>query len=446
MNIDYKKLGQLYPAHVETIKSRHDHALEKAGGSHAVIFSGAPRLVFLDDYHYPFKANPHFLGWLPLTSTPYCYLIHTPGELPVLVYYQEKDYWHTPPADPEGYWTEHFDIRVVHSVDDVARHLPEDRDKCILIGEVDDPNHAFGIERINPGSAINILHYARSVKTGYELECMRAASHRGVKGHRAAEAAFRDGRSEYEIHLAYCRAAEHTEGELPYGNIIALNEHSAIMHYQHQQRQAPAKIRSFLIDAGARMNGYASDITRTYSYDDSEFQEFVDRMDALQLELVGEVKAGVDFKDLHLLTHRKVADLLVAVNLASGSVEALIANGVTAAFFPTGLGHLLGIQVHDVGGFMEDESGNTIDRPSGHPWLRLTRTLEVDQVLTIEPGIYVIDMLLENLEGTPAAAMVNKDKVDWLRPFGGARVEDNVRVLADGCENFTRVAFASSSA
>lgn len=411
-----------------------------------MIFSGAPRLVFLDDYHYPFKANPHFLGWLPLTSTPYCYLIHTPGELPVLVYYQEKDYWHTPPADPEGYWTEHFDIRVVHSVDDVARHLPEDRDKCILIGEVDDPNHAFGIERINPGSAINILHYARSVKTGYELECMRAASHRGVKGHRAAEAAFRDGRSEYEIHLAYCRAAEHTEGELPYGNIIALNEHSAIMHYQHQQRQAPAKIRSFLIDAGARMNGYASDITRTYSYDDSEFQEFVDRMDALQLELVGEVKAGVDFKDLHLLTHRKVADLLVAVNLASGSVEALIANGVTAAFFPTGLGHLLGIQVHDVGGFMEDESGNTIDRPSGHPWLRLTRTLEVDQVLTIEPGIYVIDMLLENLEGTPAAAMVNKDKVDWLRPFGGARVEDNVRVLADGCENFTRVAFASSSA
>jgi Xaa-Pro dipeptidase len=443
MTIHYQELGQLYPEHVETIKARHDRALEKAGGSHAVIFSGAPRLVFMDDYYYPFKANPHFLGWLPLTSTPYCYLIHTPGEIPVLVYYQEKDYWHTPPADPQGYWIDHYDIRVVHSVDDVAAHLPEDRDNCILIGEVDDESHAFGIERINPASAINILHYARSVKTGYELACMRAASHRGVKGHRAAERAFRDGKSEYEIHLAYCQAAEHTESELPYGNIIALNEHGAIMHYQHQAREAPAEIRSFLIDAGARVNGYASDITRTYSYNDSEFQEFVDRMDALQLELVAEVRAGVDFKDLHLLTHRKVAELLVVVGLASGSVEALIENGVTAAFFPTGLGHLLGIQVHDVGGFMEDESGNTIDRPSGHPWLRLTRTLEVDQVLTIEPGTYVIDMLLENLDGTPAAAMVNKDKVDWLRPFGGARVEDNVRVLADGCENFTRAAFTS---
>ena len=443
MSIDYKELGQLYPAHVETVKARHDRALEKAGGSHAVIFSGAPRLVFLDDYHYPFKANPHFIGWLPSTSTPYSYLIHTPGELPILVYYQEKDYWHTPPADPQGYWTDHFDIRVVHSVDEVAKHLPEDREKCILIGEVDDNAHAFGIERINPGSAINILHYARGVKTGYELACMRAASHRGVQGHLAAEDAFRAGKSEYEIHFAYCQAVDHTENELPYGNIIALNEHGAIMHYQHQARQAPAEIRSFLIDAGARVNGYASDITRTYSYNDSEFQEFVDRMDALQLELVSEVKAGLDFKDLHLLTHRKVADLLVAMGLASGSVDALIENDVTAAFFPTGLGHLLGIQVHDVGGFMEDEDGNTIDRPSGHPWLRLTRTLEVDQVLTVEPGAYVIDMLLENLEGTPGAAMVNRDKVDWLRPFGGARVEDNVRVLEDGCENFTRAAFAS---
>jgi Xaa-Pro dipeptidase len=442
MSSNYAELGELYPAHIEAIKARHDHALEIAGAGHVIIFSGAPKLVFLDDSCYPFKANPHFVGWLPLTATPFCYLIHTPGEVPILVYYQEKDYWHTPPADPQGYWTDHFDIRVVHTVDDVARHLPQTRDKCILIGDIGDETHAFNIERINPASAINILHYARSEKTGYELACMRAASRRAVKGHRAAEEAFRAGKSEYEIHLAYCRAVKHTENELPYANIIALNENSAIMHYQHQARESPAKTRSFLIDAGANVHGYASDITRSYSFEDSEFREFIDRLDALQLELVSEVKAGVDFKDLHLLTHRKIAKLLVTVGLASGSIESLIENGVTTAFFPTGLGHLLGIQVHDVGGFMEDESGNTIDRPSGHRWLRLTRTLEVDQVLTIEPGCYVIGMLLENLEGTPGAAMVNRDKVEWLRPFGGARIEDNVRVLADGCENFTRAAFA----
>lgn len=442
---DASELAALYPAHIESLQSRHERALEKAGAGHAVIFSGAPKLVFLDDYHYPFKANPHFVGWLPLTNTPFCYLVHTPGRKPVLVYYQEKDYWHTPPANPVGFWVDQFDIRIVHELTEVRKHLPKNRDNCILIGDIEHEEHAFGIERVNPTTAMNILHYARGTKTAYELECMRSASRRGVAGHRVAEQCFRAGASEYEIHLAYCRAVEHTENELPYGNIIALNENSAVMHYQYQSREAPGEIRSFLIDAGARFNGYASDITRTYSFTSSEYQDLIARMDRLQQELVGDVKAGLSFTSLHMLTHRKVAEVLVEADLASGSVEALIANGVTSAFFPTGLGHLLGIQVHDVGGFMADENGTTVDRPSGHPYLRLTRTLEPDMVVTIEPGLYVIDLLLDNLAGTPGYAMVNQDRVDWLRPFGGVRVEDNVRVLEDGCENFTRSAFAAAA-
>ncbi len=441
---DPAELAALYPAHLQSLAERHDRALEKAGAGHAVIFSGAPKPLFLDDNHYPFKANPHFVGWVPLVDAPLSYLVYTPGKTPVLVYYQPRDYWHAPPADPEGSWVEHFDIRVVHDLDDAARHLPK-REISILIGEVEDEKLAFGIERINPTTALNMLHYARGVKTAYELECMRAASRRGVLGHLAAESAFRAGESEYGIHLAYCRAVAHTERELPYGNIIALNENSAIMHYQRQSRQVPGELRSFLIDAGAVFNGYASDITRTWSCTSSEFRDLVRRVDALQQELTAEVRAGLDFPTLHLTAHRKVAEVLLELGFVTGSVDALIANGVTAAFFPTGLGHLLGLQVHDVGGFMADESGRTIDRPSGHPWLRLTRTLEANMVLTIEPGIYVIDMLLENLVGTPGHAMVNQDRVDWLRPFGGIRIEDNVRVLDDGCENFTRAAFAAAA-
>jgi Xaa-Pro dipeptidase len=423
--------------------ARHDRMLGVAGASHAVIFSGAPKWRFLDDNHYPFTANPHFVGWLPLTSTPHCYLSYTPGETPVLVYFQEKDYWHAPPATPDGFWAAHFDIRIVHTLDEIARHLPGEREKCILIGEIDDERQAFGIERVNPTSALNILHYARAVKTAYEIDCLRGASLRGARGHLAAERAFRDGKSEYQIHLDYCRAVEHTEPELPYGNIIALNENGAVLHYQHRSRAAPAVLRSFLIDAGATVNGYASDITRTHAHDDDEFQALIDRMDALQLELVESVRAGVDFSELHITTHRKIAELLVELGFASGSVDALIENGVTAAFYPHGLGHLLGIQVHDVGGFMADEHGAIIDRPSAHPFLRLTRTLEADQVLTIEPGLYAIDLLQENLEGTPAHAMVNQERVAWLRRFGGIRVEDNVRVLPEGCENLTRNAFAA---
>ena len=441
--VDESLLAGLYPRHIETLENRHDRALERAGAGHAVIFSGAPLAVFLDDYDHPFKVNPHFASWLPLTDMPFCYIVYTPGETPVLVYYQEKDYWHLPPANPDGFWVGCFDIRIVHTLDEVAQHLPEERDKCILIGEITDLAHSFGIERVNPGTALNLLHYERSVKTGYELECMRAASRRGVDGHQAAEKAFRAGKSEFDIHLDYCRAVGHPENDLPYGNIVALNENGAVLHYQHQSHETPPEIRSFLIDAGARLNGYASDITRTYSKEADEFAELIGRFDQLQLELVAEVKAGLDFAHIHLLCHRKIAELLAEIDIATGSADALIESGVTAAFYPHGLGHLLGVQVHDIGGHMGDDTGSIIDPPSGHPFLRLTRLLEADQVLTIEPGLYVIDMLQQNLEGTPASAMINQSRLDWLRPYGGIRIEDNVRVLADGCENLTRDAFAA---
>ena len=103
------------------------------------------------------------------------------------------------------------------------------------------------------------------------------------------------------------------------------------------------------------------------------------------------------YAELHIETHRLLAGVLVDAGFATGSADALIETGVTAAFLPHGLGHLLGVQVHDVGGFMQGESGAIIDPPSGHPYLRLTRVLEENMTLTIEPGLYAIDMLLENL-------------------------------------------------
>lgn len=436
-------LGALYPAHIEEIRARHDHALDSSGASHAVIFSGCPKTVFLDDNPYPFKANPHFLSWAPLTALPLSYIVYTPGETPRLIYYLPRDYWHSVPDEPDGYWPDQFDIQVVHSIDDVAELLPKDRDKCILIGEIDDASHAFGIERINPTSAINILHFARGIKTEYEIACMRLASHRSAQGHVAAEAAFRDGASEFDIHRAYCKAVSHTDNELPYGNIVALNSHGAVLHYTELARQKPKHVHSFLLDAGAQVHGYASDITRTYSFNDVRFAELVERMDTAQLEIVARIKSGIDYSELHIETHRMLAAVLVDAALVRGDPDTLLTTGVTTAFFPHGLGHLLGIQVHDVGGFMENESGATIDPPSGHPFLRLTRKLKENMVLTIEPGIYVIDMLLDNLRGTPAESHILWDGVDWLRPFGGIRIEDDVRVTATGCENLTRDAFGS---
>lgn len=449
MNANYTDknpaLGALYGSHLQTIASRHDRALEQAGASHAVIYSGNPKLAFLDDYHHPFKANPHFISWAPLTALPFSYIVYTPGETPILIYYQPHDYWHVVPGEPDGYWTSHFDVRIVHSIDEIAAHLPTHAEKCIAIGEFDDAATAFGIERINPTTAINILHFARGTKTDYELAVMRLASDRAAAGHVAAETAFREGMSEFDIHRAYCKAVSHTDPELPYGNIVALNNHGAVLHYTDLDRDAPESLRSFLIDAGAQLHGYASDITRTYSNGDQRFQDLIDRMNAMELGIVDKVQAGVDYRDLHIRAHKMLAEVLVDAELATGDPETLLETGVTSAFFPHGLGHLLGIQVHDVGGHQENESGTIIDPPSGHPFLRLTRVLEEDMVLTIEPGMYIIDMLLDNLRGTPAEHHVNWATVDWLRPYGGIRIEDDIRVMSDGRENLTRDAFKRAS-
>ena len=124
------------------------------------------------------------------------------------------------------------------------------------------------------------------------------------------------------------------------------------------------------------------------------------------------------------------------------SPEAMVAEAVTSTFFPHGLGHPIGLQVHDVAGFHANEAGDTIPRPAGHPFLRMTRTLEANFVVTIEPGLYFIPMLLAQLKAGPHAAHVNGSKVDHLTKFGGIRIEDEVRATTGIPENLTRDAFA----
>ncbi|HEX6929315.1 MAG TPA: M24 family metallopeptidase, partial [Gammaproteobacteria bacterium] len=118
---------------------------------------------------------------------------------------------------------------------------------------------------------------------------------------------------------------------------------------------------------------------------------------------------------------------------------------VTRAFYPHGVGHYLGAQVHDVGGKIADAKGKAIPQPEDQPFLRLLREMDVDQVFTVEPGLYFIDSLLNGLRGSAAEKSVNWKRVDDFRPYGGIRIEDNVRVTKDGHENLTRPAFESAA-
>lgn len=435
-------LAQLYPDHLRELKTRADSALARGGFDHLLIAAGTPRYQFLDDRDYPFAVNPHFKHWLPVTKAPGSWIAYTPGQRPKLVYLQPHDYWHVVPEEPAGYWVEHFDITVIRESQEALAQLPK-LARCAIIGE--DNLTLDGAKPNNPDAVINQLHWHRSYKTDYELGMLRVASKLGARGHRAAEAAFRAGKSEYDINTAYLNAVHETENELPYSNIIALNQHGAVLHYTALERNPPTRSDSFLIDAGASYHGYASDITRTYAAASAgEFQTLIDAVDAAQRTFVAKVRAGQSYPELHAHAHHVLAAILRDQGFIRMSAESAVESGVSTAFFPHGLGHPIGLQVHDVAGFQKDESGGAIARPAAHPYLRFTRTLQPRMVVTIEPGIYFIDLLLAKLKDSPQAKDVDWDKVDRFRHYGGIRIEDDVVCTTAEPENLTRDAFAAA--
>lgn len=434
-------LALLYPDHLATVSARAERALAVGGFDHLLIAAGTPLRKFLDDQDYPFVVNPHFKHWLPLTDAPGSWIAFTPGAKPKLVFVQPHDYWHVVPQAPHGYWVEHFDVVIVRSAADAIAQLPAGKRAVIGSGGPGIEGVAFD----NPQPVLDHLHWHRSYKTPYELALMREASRIGTRAHRAAETAFRAGESEFSIHMAYLAAARQIDAELPYASIVGLNEHGAVLHYTNFDRTPPAHSHSFLIDAGASAAGYASDITRTYAAPQAaEFQALIDSVDAAQQGFVARVRAGQSYPDLHIHAHHVLAGVLREHGFIRMSAESAVESGVSSAFFPHGLGHPIGLQVHDVAGFQQSERGGTISRPDGHPYLRMTRMLEPGMVVTIEPGLYFIDMLLAELRDKPVAADIDWAKVDHFRQYGGIRIEDDVACTADAPENLTRDAFGSA--
>ena len=435
-----KIISKGYQAHVAALQQHWEQALEAEGFDAALIHAGSMLASFLDDYEYPFRCNPHLLWWAPLTHHHDSALLIRPGRRPKLFYYQPDDYWYSPPADPESWWADEFEVVQVRDADAWKQSGIDARTACI--GDSPALAEVVGSAQLNPVRLLNRIHLERTRKTPYEIACMAESARLGAIAHAAAEQAFRQGLCEYDIHQRYCMSIKMVDAELPYGNIIALNDHSAILHYHGHEQQVPGTVRSFLIDAGATVHAYACDITRTYAAQAGEFADLIKAMDGIQQKLCAAVVAGLDYRDLHLRAHLAIAGILKDFDLIRPSAEDAVASGLSGVFFPHGLGHYLGLQTHDVAGLIADVEGTPIPRPEGHPYLRLTRTLEAGNVLTIEPGLYFIEPLLRKWRENADAGAINWDKVGQLAPYGGIRIEDNMLVTDGAPRNLTREAFA----
>lgn len=432
---------QLYRQHIATLQARSQTLLAKEKLAALVIHSGELLTAFLDDKTYSFVVNPHFNAWLPVTQVANCWLWIDGVHKPKLYFYSPVDYWHNVTPLPQDFWTDEIELIPLSHQQDIDKLLPKQRQQVAYLGASQALAQQLGFTEINPVNVLNYLHYHRAYKTAYELACMRQAQKIAVKGHIAAKAAFQQGLSEYAINLAYLQATQQRDTQVPYSNIIALNQHAATLHYTELDLQAADSQHSFLIDAGASYHGYAADITRTYCGVDgpTEFADLITDLQQQQQALIASLQIGQHYQQYHQQMHLRLAELLLRHDLVHGlSSEAVVEQQISRAFLPHGLGHLLGLQVHDVAGFMQNEQGEQLAAPKSDPALRCTRQLAANMVFTIEPGLYFIDSILQTWQQHPLASHFNWRLIEQLKPCGGIRIEDNIVLHEDGIENMTR--------
>jgi Xaa-Pro dipeptidase len=428
--------AKLHREHIAELERRYARALTENGYDGIVIHSGCPKSrTEFDDQYWALRPTPEFQHWLPLAQ-PDCALLVRAGQRPKLVWTQPPNYWEKPAAVESDYWLLQFDIVVVEDVADARAHL-HPSGKLAFIGEETRRATTWGIGDANPPQLMKALDRARVLKTPYELAAIDEANRIAAVGHRAVREAFVAGdRSELDLHLLFLAATQQDDCETPYKNIVALGENAATLHHiSYRKRSQTRPAESLLLDAGAACNGYCSDVTRTYVKGNgataSAFGNLVARVEKMQRALCEGVVVGKPYEELHEEAHRQVGQILSDLGIAKCGAEEATASGLSRAFFPHGLGHSLGLTCHDVG------CAEIKPKPQ-NPWLRNTAPIAVDQVFTIEPGVYFIDMLLQPIRSGKEAARVDWKLVDALAALGGVRIEDDVQVLPKGIRNFTR--------
>lgn len=432
------ELAKLFGEHVRDVSRQIEPYLTSCGVEGILFGVGGARVYARDDQEIPFRPDPQAARFTPFVE-PDQWVVVRPGRRTLLVRVEPRDYWYEVAPLPVHPCLDVYEVRSVASREAAHAELGEARG-CAYVGPEPEVARGLGVaeKAIEPTPLLAALDWCRGFKTGYEVECIRRAAARAALGHAAARRAAEAGCSEYEIHARYLAAAGLLELDTPYPNIVAWDAHAAVLHYQRRRREAPSPGRSFLIDAGASCWGYACDITRTYAHPDAHpvFRALLDGMDALQRELAAEATPGTCFVALHRRAVRGVAALLARVGVLRATPDEACERGWAHAFLPHGLGHHLGLQVHDVGGRQISPDGERRDPPPDVPHLRTTRELAAGHVVTIEPGLYFIPMLLEPLRAGVARSSFDWALVDALTPLGGIRIEDDVWVGA--AENLTR--------
>jgi len=434
--------------HLRTAWAEHDDLAEAL----VVVPGGLPIDVEGSDQSYAFRVHDDHT-WFAGCHEPAQVLVLAPEEGWILFAYvasQEDRIWHGAAAPIEDRAAA-CGFEAVHPIDELGAWLGARAGRtAALLGSRDILERPIGYD-LHPGDLEALafdadltqrlerrLHDARAVKDDVELDFMRAAALCSRAGHLAALERARPGMSEralqIEIETAFLRAG----AERPaYGTIAATGANGAILHGTPGTRTL-AEGDLVLVDAGAEVAGYDSDVTRTWPVSKAftaEQRALYDICLDVQQTAIAHLAPGVEYRDLHMQAALGIATGLVDFGLLRGKPEDLVERDAHALFLPHGLGHLIGLATHDVGGWTPGRARG--ERP-GLKFLRIDLPMQAGHVVTIEPGIYFVRALLTD----PELRRKHHDDVNWAKAdamleFGGIRIEDDVLVTEQGRDVLT---------
>ncbi len=428
-------MKSLFKDHLDTRLSKINKILQSNNLDSLFIESGKSKPYFLDDQAPPFKENPFFL-YLCLAQGENHILEIKIDQKPILHLYNPKDFWHQQHNWQESNWSELYQIL---TYDDAKLFWKNSKTQNSQILSPQ-PQLAINVGvQVASSQVMSQLNWMRLSKTPYEIDCILKANYWASHGHLAAKKSFLEGNSEYDIMMAYLTASRQRESQLPYNNIIALDQHAAILHYQNLSQEKNGQ--SFLIDAGFRYSGYCSDISRTYFQESAHpvFKDICHSVTALQQDLWKSLRVDSLYPEIQEQAFRGVTQILVDSQVLKCNYKDALESRIARYFYPHGVGHSLGLQVHDVGGQQISPSGDLAKTDDRHPFLRTLRAVQENDVLTIEPGLYFIPQFLEELQSSAQLRkLINWPLVNELKSFGGVRIEDDIWVSKEGPINLTR--------
>ncbi|XP_075154814.1 dipeptidase C [Haematobia irritans] len=349
-----------------------------------------------------------------------------------------------------------YEVEEVRFVDEIPTFFEKVNPNLILTlsgvntdsGSRSEPASFEGIEKyvVNCDLLHPIVAECRVIKTPEEIEVLRYVAKVSSDAHIKVMQFMAPGRSEFEgesvfLHHSYsvggCR---HTS----YTCICGSGINSAILHYGHAAAPNDKVVKNgdmCLFDMGANYCGYAADITCSFPANGkfTPDQKFIYNavLDARNAVL-SEAREGVSWVDMHRLSCRVMLQRLKEGGMLKGDIDEMLAAGLAGMFQPHGLGHLIGLDVHDVGGYLPGQP----PRPD-EPWLsklRFARILKAGMYVTVEPGCYFIESLMDKvLEDPILNKFIVKEVYERFRSFGGVRIEDDVLITKTGNENFAIV-------